>query len=66
MKQIIIEVEDAENAELLIKLLDNITFIHSVEIKDSEETQDFFSLRGIWSDRDITLEQIREKAWPTK
>jgi hypothetical protein len=30
----------------------------------NEESLDFFSLAGLWQDREITLESIRQKAWP--
>ncbi len=29
-----------------------------------EEPLDFFSLVGLWSDREVSLESIRQKAWP--
>jgi hypothetical protein len=34
--------------------------------KDStvcDESLDFFSLAGIWQDRDVTIKSIRKKAW---
>lgn len=33
------------------------------ESAKKKETVPFESLWGIWADRDITLEKIREKAW---
>ncbi len=59
----------------ILKSLENIDFIEFID-KESEMTQikkikkrdkkddeDFFGLAGIWKDRDITIESIREKAW---
>jgi hypothetical protein len=38
------------------------------EVKDgstaSSESLDFFSFAGLWQDREVTLESIRQKAWP--
>jgi hypothetical protein len=74
MEQIIIQVEDKEKAMLLLELLTALDFVSSVKTshkedteKDttvSEETSDFFSLAGLWEGREISLELIRQKAWP--
>jgi len=74
MEQIIIQVEDKEKAILLLELLTALDFVSSVKTshkegteKDttvSEEPSDFFSLAGLWEDREISLESIRQKAWP--
>ncbi len=30
---------------------------------NEDDSLDFFSMAGIWEDREITLESIRQKAW---
>ncbi|MEO1672990.1 MAG: DUF2281 domain-containing protein [Cyanobacteria bacterium J06631_2] len=31
--------------------------------KKEEESEDFFAIAGIWSDREITAETLRQEAW---
>lgn len=31
--------------------------------KQTEETEDFFAIAGIWENRKITSETLRQKAW---
>ncbi len=74
MEQIIIQVKDKAKAKMLLELLVALDFVNSVktsgieeveqEITEPEESLDFFSLAGLWADREIDLELIREKAWP--
>ena len=43
-------------------------FITHIAVEQSatgpEESLDFFSLAGLWANREISLESIRQKAWP--
>lgn len=71
MEQIIIQVRNKDKAKILLEMLNALDFVESVnaseiETEDSsmEESEDFFSFAGLWQDRDITLESIRQKAWP--
>jgi hypothetical protein len=74
MEQIIIQVRDKEKAKVLFELLTALDFVDSVqtsgveEVEEKtavqEETADFFALAGLWQDREVTIELIREKAWP--
>ena len=73
MEHIVIHVKDKEKAKLLLELLASLDFVDSVNTaetieaeskKASSEQADFFSLAGLWAERDITLEAIRKKAWP--
>ena len=36
--------------------------IESLE-KQREETEDFFAIAGIWENREVTAETLRQKAW---
>ncbi len=74
MQQIVVEVEDAAKAEMLLELLKALNFVNVVKASEKEhlqantttlqETSDFFSLAGLWENREVSLESIRQKAWP--
>ncbi|MDU9047239.1 MAG: hypothetical protein Q3M30_00200 [Candidatus Electrothrix sp. Rat3] len=69
MEQIVVQVRDKEKAKMLLDLLTALDFVDSVQAGQSETSEqdtpeDFFSLAGIWQDRDITQETIRKEAWP--
>ncbi|HMQ52373.1 MAG TPA: hypothetical protein PKD98_09790 [Anaerolineae bacterium] len=74
MEQIVVQVKDKEKAKVLFQLLTALDFVDSVKTNEIEEIEvkttggeepaDFFSLAGLWQDREITLESIRQKAWP--
>ncbi|WP_245911994.1 hypothetical protein [Brunnivagina elsteri] len=59
---------DKEKAEMLSKILSALDFVNSVELMEDKTTisnneQDFFALAGLWENRDVTTESIRQKAW---
>lgn len=75
MEQIVVQVKDKEKARVLFELLSALDFVDSVRTSVTEELEttstaqqielfDFFSLAGLWQDRDVNLESIRQKAWP--
>lgn len=74
MEQIVVQVRDKEKAKVLFELLTALDFVTSVKTSETEEVEikttvreesvDFFSLAGLWQDREVTLEFIRQKAWP--
>ncbi len=74
MEQIVVQVRDKEKAKVLFELLTALDFVDSVKTSEAEEVEvkatireeaaDFFSLAGLWQDREVTLESIRQKAWP--
>ena len=72
MEEIIIRVKDKDKAKALYDLLRALDFVDSIatdskseEINEQAQEDDaFFSLAGIWSDRDISQESLRQKAWP--
>ena len=66
--QLIVRVSDKGKAEMLTKILTSLDFVNSVEIVEdkptiSDEEQNFFSLAGLWENRDISTESIRQEAW---
>ena len=72
MEEIIIRVKDKDKAKALYDLLRALDFVDSIATDSRTETEDeqtqedeaFFSVAGIWSDRDISQESLRQKAWP--
>ncbi len=74
MERIVIQVKEKRKAKILVEFLTALDFVSSVQsstIEDldsntatAEEQADFFSFAGLWADRDISLESIRQKAWP--
>ncbi|MBO1065124.1 MULTISPECIES: hypothetical protein [Nostocales] len=68
MQQLIIQIADKEKAQMLLKLISALDFVNSVEVIEDntnifDDEQDFFSLAGIWENRNITTESIRQEAW---
>jgi hypothetical protein len=67
MEQITILVQNKKKASFLVELLKMLDFVELVEVSEIDKTNgdgDFFSLAGLWADRDITVEDLRQKAWP--
>lgn len=72
MEQITIRVKDKQKARRLVDFLKTLDFVEKVSssnVTDLEDRQksleeDFFALAGLWSERDVSLQSIREKAWP--
>lgn len=74
MEQVVVQVRDKGKAKALFELLAALDFVDSVKTSATEEVEvkaavgeeaaDFFSLAGLWQDREITLESIRQKALP--
>lgn len=73
MEQITVLIPNRDKAQLLIELLHSLDFIADIQLtseatngrhEKTEASTDFFSLAGLWSDRDINVESIRKQAWP--
>jgi len=74
MERIIVQVKDKNKARVLVELLAALDFVDSVKTTEMleietgstarEEPFDFFSLAGLWQERNVTLESIRKRAWP--
>ena len=74
MEQIVVQIRDKAKAKALSELLAALDFVDSVQTsqteaaevdsKTQEDQLDFFSLAGLWQDREVTLDSIRQKAWP--
>ncbi len=72
MEQIIIKIKDQKKAKTLLDFLKSLDFIDSITEKDlpianvltASGEKEFFALAGLWAGRDISLQSIREQAWP--
>ena len=67
MQRLVIHVKDDAKINALITLLNEINFIEVEREGKREpglsEKGDFRKLFGIWENRDISLADIRKKAW---
>ncbi len=57
----------------LLAFLKDLDFVEVLQdvpdagrIEKTAKAGDFFELAGIWKDSDITAEELRAKAWPSK
>ena len=74
MEQITIQVKNKQKAQALINFLKAMDFIEDVTASDLSaykpkgrtSEKDFFGLAGLWAGRDVTLDSIRQKAWPAR
>lgn len=74
MEQITIQVKNKRKAQALIDFLTAMDFIEDVTAsglpiskpQDTANEEDFFALKGLWAGRNISLESIRQKAWPSR
>jgi hypothetical protein len=74
MEQIIIQGTDKSKMEALLRFLRTLEFIENItseaipdprsKVKNKEA--DFFALAGLWAGRDITIDTIRQQAWPER
>ncbi|MCB9430742.1 MAG: hypothetical protein H6668_02055 [Ardenticatenaceae bacterium] len=74
MEQIVIQVADKKKAQILLQLLESLSFVDSVESRSNvdeyvspnvvDKVEDFFAIAGIWESSNISLNKIREEAWP--
>jgi len=73
MEQITIQVKNKNKARALINFLKALDFIEEVTARESTmqpkhkgNEHEFFALAGLWSGRHVTLDSLRQKAWPTR
>lgn len=73
MDTITLKIKNREKLDHFLAFIKDLDFVEvlsdNAEKKISKEKKskdDFFSLAGIWENRDIDAEQLRAKAWPKK
>ena len=51
-----------------IEFIDNnkIVYLKNLKPKNESKEDSLVDLQGIWKDREISIKQIREKAWPQR
>jgi hypothetical protein len=66
MDKILINIKDKSKAHIVVDLLKELSFIEFRELgKENRirKASDFRELYGIWKDREVTLDDLRQKAW---
>jgi len=64
--KIVIDLENEKEAKHLINILKEIPYVKNIKIEKENRKKkkpDFNSVFGMWKDRNVTLENIRKKAW---
>ena len=61
--RVILEVENNKEGRALISFLKRLPFVKIQESQKSKKEHKFEEIFGIWKDRNITKEKLREKAW---
>ena len=67
--KIVINITDNKKGKTLIEFLKELSFVNLDKINDdkkinnNEKIDDFYKLFGIWKNREITKESLRESAW---
>jgi len=65
MEKLTLNIKDKSRMHFLMELLGQFDFIE-IEKKAPQRSSaayDFFASSGLWKDRDIDAEQLREAAW---
>ena len=75
MKQVTLNVAD-DKLQTFLTFIEDLNYIEVVEevsdtstrppAKETSHPDDFMSLAGMWKDRDISAEELRAKAWPSR
>lgn len=66
MGKIVVNIKDKSKEQIIISLLKEFSFIEIKELKKerrARKTSDFRKLFGIWEGREISLRDLRGKAW---
>ena len=61
--RVILEIENNKEGKALINFLRQLPFVKIRESQKSKKEPKLEEIFGIWKDRDITKEKLREKAW---
>ena len=61
--QVILEVENNKEGRALINFLRQLPFVKIQKSQKYKKEQKLEEIFGIWKDRDVTKETLREKAW---
>jgi hypothetical protein len=76
MKQLTLNVAD-HKLQTFLDFIEDLNYVKVVETPSKEneplsaspsspDSDDFMALAGMWEGRDISAEELRTKAWPTR
>ncbi len=67
MQKIILTIKDNSKLSFFLKLMKQLDFVEveeaSFKRKPSVKKHNFFASAGLWKNRDINADELREKAW---
>jgi hypothetical protein len=72
MHRIIVSINNKKNTRFILSLLKKFDFVKlepeeaDLKIPSAKRKGNLLDLIGIWKDRNISVESIREKAWPKR
>ena len=61
--KVVLEVENSKEGRALINFLKQLPFVKIQKFSKQKKEYELKELFGIWKDRNITKESLREKAW---
>ncbi len=61
--KVVLEVENSKEGRALINFLKQLPFVKIQKFSKPKKEYELKELFGIWKDRNITKESLREKAW---
>ena len=75
MKQVTLNVAD-DKLQTFLAFIEDLNYIEVVEktsaasteppVKETSHPDDFMLLAGMWEDHDVSAEELRAKAWPSR
>ncbi len=69
MGKILIDIKDKSKKNIVVSLLRELSFIEFKELGKANKigrASDFRKLFGIWKDRKVEFDDLRQKAWQRK
>ena len=64
MEKIILTIKDNKKMNFLLELLKQFDFIEVQKpIEKKFDRYDFFASAGLWKNKDVTSDKLRERAW---
>ena len=69
MGKILIDIKDKSKENIVVSLLRELSFIEFKELGKANKigrASDFRKLFGIWKDRKVEFDDLRQKAWQRK
>ncbi len=68
--EIVVQIHDQYKALKFVEFLRAFDFVEIIQMKNADEkivqnrnNEDFFSCAGLWANREVTADSLREQAW---